>query len=277
MNYLNRFLIEEESQFECDGVFGLDGTASFIYDVMRKINPKSELHVVISADIFSIIPYDIMELENLIYKLKSTNLMITRIGSERLECVQKEEYEKFYGEKGTIQYDPYDIFHYIVRQSIGNAIENFFQAVKMKRIAYNPKTTKSYYKFWSDFWLNRHDNIVTNFHLSMLTDEKENEMLIQRNSGRKCPDFKNDTKLSENVNNYALSICFRKTWIQNRAQYYEIIDPDSTALNLSRIWIRREQLSVRIERQRTAGRIRSSLRQPRMIEEERPKKKNRRS
>ena len=125
--------------------------------------------------------------------------------------------------------------------------------------------------------LNHHDNTVTNFHLSMLTDEKENEMLIQRNSGRKCPDFKNDTKLSENVNNYALSICFRKTWIQNRAQYYEIIDPDSTALNLSRIWIRREQLSVRIERQRTAGRIRSSLRQPRMIEEERPKKKNRRS
>ena len=78
--------------------------------------------------------------------------------------------------------------------------------------------------------LNHHDNTVTNFHLSMLTDEKENEMLIQRNSGRKCPDFKNDTKLSENVNNYALSICFRKTWFKKSVNFYAIIDPDSTAV-----------------------------------------------
>ena len=78
--------------------------------------------------------------------------------------------------------------------------------------------------------LNHHDNTVTNFHLSMLTDEKENEMLIQRNSGRKCPDFKNETKLSENVHNYALSICFRKTCIKNGERYHEIIDPDSTAV-----------------------------------------------
>ena len=77
---------------------------------------------------------------------------------------------------------------------------------------------------------NHHDSIVKNFHLSMLTDEKENEMLIQRNSGRKCPDLKNDTKLSENVHNYALSICFRKTCIKYGERYYEIIDPDSTAV-----------------------------------------------
>ena len=229
MSYVNRFLVEEESQFECDGVFELDGNASFRRNV-RKINLKSgdaqsKLHVVISADLESIIPYLIP-----IGRFKSTNLMITRIWSERLECVQKEEYEKFYREKGQIQYDPKDTFQYIVRQSIGDAIEDFFQAVKMKRIAYNPKTKKSYYDFQSDFWRNRHDNIVTNFHLSMLTDEKENEMLIQKNSGRKYPDFKNDTKLSENVNNYALSICFRKTWIKNWIEYYEIIDPDSTAV-----------------------------------------------
>ena len=139
MSYVNRFVVEEESQFECDGVFELDGIASFMRDV-RKINPKSgdtksKLHVVISADFFPI-AYRIIELENLIYELKPTNLMITRIESERLECVQKEEYEKFYDEKGTIQYDPNDIFHYIVRQSIGNAIEDFFQYVKMNRIAY---------------------------------------------------------------------------------------------------------------------------------------------
>ena len=70
----------------------------------------------------------------------------------------------------------------------------------------------------------------------MLTEGKQNEILIQRNFGRKCPQFKNDIKLSENDHNYALSICFRKTFIKDWLIYYEIIDPDSaavtTALNL---------------------------------------------
>ena len=228
MSYVNRFLVEEESQFECDGVFELDGNASFRRNV-RKINLKSgdaqsKLHVVISADLESIIPYLIP-----IGRFKSTNLMITRIWSERLECVQKEEYEKFYEEKGTIQYDPIDKFHYIVRQSIGNAIEDFFQVITMKRMVYNPKTP--YYDLFSFFHDGiAHDNVVTNFHISMLTDVKENEMLIQRNSGRKCPDFKYDTKLSENVQNYALSICFRKTCIKNGERFYEIIEPDATVI-----------------------------------------------
>ena len=134
MSYVNRFLVEEESQFECDGVFEFDAIVSVLRDII--MNKESKLHVVISADFFPIISYQIIELKNLINDLKPKNLMITHIVSERLECVQKEEYEKFYEENGTIQYDPNDIFHYIVRQSIGNAIEDFFQYVKMNRIAY---------------------------------------------------------------------------------------------------------------------------------------------
>ena len=264
MSYVNRFLVEEESQFECDGVFELNGIASFMRDV-RKINlissdTQSKLHVVISADLDPIYRYQIIS--RFQSYIKSTNLMITRIWSERLECVPKEKYEKFYSENGQIQYDP--IGYIPARQSIGDAIENFFQAVKMKRIDYNPKTKKSV-TFGSLFWRNRHDNIVTNFHLSMLTDEKENEMLIQRNSGRKCHDFKNDTKLSENEHNYALSICFRKTYVKDRNRYYPINDPDSTALTTPR----------RMQRPRYSYAKEKYLREfprPRIIEEEKEEK-----
>ena len=40
-------------------------------------------------------------------------------------------------------------------------------------------------------------------------------------------------KLSENDHNYALSICFRKTFIENKQIYYEIVDSDSAALTTS--------------------------------------------
>ena len=66
----------------------------------------------------------------------------------------------------------------------------------------------------------------------MLTEEKQNEILIQRNLGNKFPDFKNETKLSENEHNYALSVCFRTTFFKNGDNCHVIMDPDSTALNL---------------------------------------------
>ena len=71
----------------------------------------------------------------------------------------------------------------------------------------------------------RLENTVKNFHLSMLTEEKQNEI-----SGRKCSQFKNDIKLSENEHNYVLSICFRKTFIQNGNVFYSVLDSDSAAV-----------------------------------------------
>ena len=111
MSYLNRFVIEEESQFECRGVFGFDDSLWFMRDVTRKINLKSgdkqsKFHVFISADFSPMTSLQWIEFDDLVNELGSTNLMITRIGSERLECVQKDVYDIFYNKKGKIQYDP---------------------------------------------------------------------------------------------------------------------------------------------------------------------------
>jgi len=90
MSYLNRFVIDEESQFECDGVFRLDDSST--QDILR-----DESHIVIAADFVTATNWQILRTT---MKPRSINLMITCLGSERLECVQKREYEKFYRGEG---------------------------------------------------------------------------------------------------------------------------------------------------------------------------------
>ena len=230
MSYLNRFIIEEETQFECNGVFELDQMGSQIKIPLwnRAMDQSSEFHVFIAAG-FSLVGH--FRIQRLLFHLRSRNGMITCIGSERLESVQKEEYENFYKEKGRVRYKQrYDQFLvFDVRESIGNGIEDFFQLVKTKEITVHSTNIKRFcWGFESKYSLGRP---VTHFHLSMLTEEKQNEIITQkRNSGRKCPDFKNDTKLSEKEHNYALSICFRKTAIYHNGAFHEVVDPDSTRL-----------------------------------------------
>ena len=177
MSYLNRFLVEEECQFECEGVFELDysSTPPFMRDLEIKMREKHEkrieaefesgdtstgwqsttgwqsatdvnpeLHIFISD--FSLTNIQILITTNpFLFK----NPMITFVGSETLECVQKEEYEKFYRGRGRIRYASNQItsygrlFIFNVRKSIGDGIENFFQLMKMKMIAvYLKKTIK---------------------------------------------------------------------------------------------------------------------------------------
>ena len=239
MSYLNRFVIDEENQFECDGVFGLDDLST--QDILR-----DKSHVFIAADFVLASNRRILRTT---MKPRSINLMITCLGSERLECVQKREHEKFYRGEGQIKYyHPYNGSPSIlnVRESIGDEIEDFFQHIKKKTIDLNLKRLSR-----SDL-RERLENAVKNFHLSMLTEEKQNEMLIQKNFDKKFPDFKNETILSEKEHNYALSVCFRKTFFQNEDNYYALIDPDFTALNLpteeeyssEEYWKYREQKNI---------------------------------
>ena len=205
MSYLNRFVVEEEGQFECEGVFGLGDSSrrsllSFIEDLriwrLEKRIKQLELHIFISDSLLK------TTLARILRRFRSrTNLsylMITHVGSETLECVTEEEYDNFYKEKGRIRYATNHIFcPYIVcdvRRSIG--IEDFFQLIKMKKISMNPNLDLDRYFHEKDFKY-RLESAVKNFHLSMLTEEKQNEISIQRNSGRKCSQFKNDINLSE--------------------------------------------------------------------------------
>ena len=83
MSYVNRFIVEEESQFECDGVFELDAIAPVMRNLeWRKLNlesgdTQSKLHIVISADVPPMNSLQRIEFEDLIYdelyrKTKST-------------------------------------------------------------------------------------------------------------------------------------------------------------------------------------------------------------
>ena len=72
--------------------------------------------------------------------------MITRMESKRLECVQKEYYEKLYNEGGQITYKtPFyspEKFYYKnsyyktlqVYKSIGDDIDDFYDRIQMKNI-----------------------------------------------------------------------------------------------------------------------------------------------
>ena len=232
MTYINRFVIDEESQFECDGVFRVDFAQPgppILRDVIAQINqralstiyrnnlPQLEFHIFISAD-FSLRSH--LKVLRHLRGLRQDELMVTCIGSERLECIQKEECEVFYNEKGRVRYSSDEMLHTVldVQKSIGDGIEDFFQFIQMKMFRYKSVSQ------------DRFENLVKNFHISMLTEEKQNEMLIQQNSGGNTLDFMNDTKLSENEQNYALSICFRKTCKRKWLLWHEIIDPNSTVL-----------------------------------------------
>ena len=72
---------------------------------------------------------------------------------------------------------------------------------------------------------------VKTFHLSMLSDQEERKIHYDDTGNRKFDYFKKKTKLSKKEQNYALSLCWRKTIhmepLENGMRYYrEIIEPD---------------------------------------------------
>ena len=145
MTYINRFVIEEESQFECDGVFRVDAAPPgppIHHDVIAQLNHRAlpttygnnllqlEFHVFISAD-FSLRSH--LKVLSHLHGLRQNELMVTCIGSQRLECIQKEECEVFYNEKGRVRYSSDAMLHTVldVQKSIGYGVEDFFQLIQM--------------------------------------------------------------------------------------------------------------------------------------------------
>ena len=109
MSYLNRFIIEENMQFECYGVLDPVSiipaeTSNYIIHLLnchlRRID-EAIVHVIISDD-FGLKSHNKVALRRFgqflksLWRVWSKEIMITRIGSQRLECVQKEQYQKFH-------------------------------------------------------------------------------------------------------------------------------------------------------------------------------------
>lgn len=101
MSYLNRFLIEEEAQLECHGIFE-ENKASISSDfhlrrIMKRFPYKQPdrivLHIFEAADFQH--KGRVLTVRTA-YKLHpNVKLMITRLGSERIERIQQNEYKKF--------------------------------------------------------------------------------------------------------------------------------------------------------------------------------------
>ena len=218
MSYLNRFIIEEDTQFECAGIIDYENNkrASYLLydDFFNDLNRLDYVgHLFVSAESGFLIP-SILDLP----------CMITRIGSERLECIQKEQYENFYNEGGQITYHQNSSIRPLqVYKSTGDDIDYFYDSITTHNMNLENMRTSELFALTSldsalQFGIIRKIsfsdlliNSVKTFHLSMLSDEEEKKMHSEETGYRKFDNFKKYTKLSKKEQNYALSLCARRS------------------------------------------------------------------
>ena len=218
MSFLNRFLIEEDIQFECAGVvehkrdMETKMKRNIERDLMKNLerisNESNSIgHLVLSTDLEYSSTYSIFD------NIKNLTMMMTRINSERLECVQQEQYNKLYkdasNEGGQIKYGNKTV---LVYTSIGDDIDDFYDRIKMNKIKF---TDKRNFLDYSDFQA-RLDNLlqarhsVKTFNLSTLSEE-ERKMHSEKTGNRRSVNVKYETRLFKKENKYALTLGARKT------------------------------------------------------------------
>ena len=207
MTYLNTFLIEEESQFECDGVFDGEDTPPKKYNHLlqrfsaEKFDENLQMHLIVAS-------HRHMPILKSFYEIPKANPMITCIGSERLECINQDTYDRLHRKGGFIKYLQQSRFRSVeVESSIGEDIEIFLKLIKLNQ--YSQEIDNTFFKFFpthiSPEWF---ASAVRTFKASSLSPKDENELKTFGNHHG----FKHRTKIQNtDESNYALSICFRKT------------------------------------------------------------------
>ena len=237
MRFLNRFLIEEDIQFECAGVVEHEGymernmernLVKSLERVSNESNSDFICHFVLSHDF-------IYFTANSFWNNLKNLTMITRIGSERLQCVQKEQYQNLYKEASNegaeIKYDENTTS--LVYKSVGDDIDDFYDRIIMNKINITDKSFLSDSEFchnWArSFNLLQAPHSVKTFHLSLLSDKEERKMHSEITG---IFDFKKKTKLSKKEKNYALSLGARKTLLfmsdamNNKMHVWDVVEPD---------------------------------------------------
>ena len=272
-------LIEEDMQFECYGIMdctsqshrgsgiwrileeltGLFPSSNAILEkIMNDQSDRTISHLIFSADfaknfhgIMDHGPNEYIDGANHVdieccnkiacAELTSTPLMITRIGSERLQCIQKQQSKDIYRyggrfgpwyQHGTMVPAWFDS-EADVGKSIGDDIEDFYNRIKTNEINICMQYSKLDKVTLTDqisslYPYNNSVSTVRTFHVSMLTDKQENEMSSEF--------FKDETSLSKDEQNYALSLCARRTFflaILNR--YQELILFDNWESDMARL------------------------------------------
>ena len=222
MSFLNRFLIEEDIQFECAGVVeyknhrkskekNLDKN---LKRFLKESNSDFIRHLVLSDEINNPTTRSILN------NLKNLPTMMTHIKSERLECVQKEQYTKLYNEasnegaqinylKENIGFSQYfsRFQPLLVYKSIGDDIDDFYNRIKMNKINFTNKRLLTRSDIGAQIVrhrlslsnLLRAPHSVKTFHLSMLSEKEERKMHSEE-TGIPSPFYKRKTLSTRNGN-----------------------------------------------------------------------------
>ena len=218
MSYLNRMLIEEESQFECYGVHEIQ-TPEIISNLLLNLNVG---HIIIAADKYY---------RKIFFEALSTtaNYTLTIIESERLECVQNEKVKKVYKESKEMMYEKSAILK--AYKPTGDDVDDLFERIKRDEIKPNhlypyfeekPRFLGMFSAPWVDDFSGFGETGSCTYHISMLSedDEKYLTSIPARNH------FKMKMKLSKVKTNFALSICSRKTYLLRDGFLHGIKEPD---------------------------------------------------
>ena len=232
---MNRFIIEEQIQIECNGVYEFSEGKQVkekLPIILKKLLLWRPIHVLIADE--HIASWAVnqrrfrRDLKAVLDSVLNSNLMLTCLSSERLRIVQKEEYDKFYREGGRIEVESNVPELY---KSIGDDVEEFFQRMKLNQIL--PILPYKGLPLLSEVFIEDADSLakwnetsqVRTFHLSMLSNEEE-QLYLNRRSLGKWPEFMYETTISQDEQNYALSVCYRKTYIIHNKKLYNIKEPD---------------------------------------------------
>ena len=233
MSYLNRFLIDEEIENECIGIYKSnqsvpppkvpitddDLDSSFVHLIVahNEPAPRSSMD---NTGMKSIM--DHIKIPTWVTDTKD-KIIITKLCSVRTECVQPEKYKKICREGGNVRVDSYHTVK--VERSVGDDIEDFVEQMELEKRRIGDRKKE----------LN--ENVIT-FHLSLLSDKEEKNILAPRKEAIKeeiwrlrkksanimrnpmvkeiltwnYKNFKYATRLSENEHNYALSVCYRTSF-----------------------------------------------------------------
>ena len=237
---MNRFLIDEEAQNECLGVYkenhwSLPSSHHLIEQLLRieDVALKSTfVHVIRAAkpwrtsasfgklfDIVGTPRTGKSKLRNLIRSISNFKVVLTQLSSERIECVRKEKYEKLHKEGVRIDTSDWYNDHFstvsqnvIAEKSVGDDIEDFYQEMESEKLCPRKFIQKEKQKIGRINVPGLKYEIQT-FHLPMLSDEEEKKMERSNPSyGKTTQKFKHRPKLSKNEHNYALSVCSRRTF-----------------------------------------------------------------
>ena len=208
MNLFNRFVADENDQFEVYGVYQI-GQRNDEVPIERAIQKYAEqskrdetdtntIHFVWASQIHDY-RYILRTIKDKMAKFGLKRGMITFLYKYRHHCVTKETYEQLYKQGGEINGDK-------MMLSLGDDLEDFLNSIKNNKI------------YQEDYWINT-------FHLSLLSPDQKRRLAINDSLHQLNPSLfdymmfplhdvpKNEMAKSESKSKYAFSKCTRGTFM----------------------------------------------------------------